>query len=238
MLDFFKLKKIKSSPEALREGRLPEGGDLSLDQAHYAVLDTELTGLDKKKDSIVSFGAVKMVGGSIKLGESYYRLVKPGSKMNHESVVVHEITPSEVDQKPSIKTVLPEFIAYCGSDILVGHFLSIDLHFINREMKRILKASLNNPVLDTRKIVEWLRWNSQSSSSDPLLAKDFELYEIARAQGIPVQGAHNALMDAFMTAQVFQRLIPQLFKAGIKTLGEALKIGDPYKKSLLNGHSI
>lgn len=238
MLDFFKPRKMKSHPGSLEADGLSSVLNQSLDQVDYVVLDTELTGLDKKQDSIVSFGAVKMGGGSIRLGETFYRLVKPRSKMNHKSVVIHEITPSEVDRKPSIETVLPEFLTFCGTAVLVGHFLSIDLHFISREMKRILKASLLNPVLDTWKIVEWLRWNSSASSAHSFSAKDFELYEIARTQGIPVQGAHNALMDAFMTAQVFQRLIPQLLTAGIKTLGEALRVGDPDKKPLLNGHSL
>lgn len=238
MLDFFKPRKMKAHPGPLAAEGLSSGLNQALDQVNYVVLDTELTGLDKKQDSIVSFGAVKMSGASIRLGETYYRLVKPRSKMNHTSVVIHEITPSEVDQKPSVETVLPEFLAFCGTAVLVGHFLSIDLGFINREMKRTRKAPLVNPVLDTWKIVEWLRWNSSASSAHSFSAKDFELYEIARSLGIPVQGAHNALMDAFMTAQVFQRLIPRLSASGIRTLGEALRVGDPDKKPLLNGHSL
>ena len=45
----------------------------------FVVADTELTGLDEKKDSIVSIGAVRMVGGSINLGDQFYRLVSPKS---------------------------------------------------------------------------------------------------------------------------------------------------------------
>ena len=33
-----------------------------IDRCRYAVIDTELTGLDFKKDSIVSIGAVAMTG--------------------------------------------------------------------------------------------------------------------------------------------------------------------------------
>ena len=35
------------------------------------VMDTELTGLDPRKDSIVSIGAVAMEGGRIVLGEQF-----------------------------------------------------------------------------------------------------------------------------------------------------------------------
>jgi len=33
--------------------------------------------------------------------------------------------------------------------------------------------------------------------------------------------------DAFITAQVFQRLMPMLIRAGVKTVGDLLRIGDP-----------
>jgi len=58
----------------------------------------------------------------------------------------------------------------------------------------------------------------------------FELVEIAGELGIEVQGAHNALMDAFMTAQVFQRLLPRLQALGIKSLGDMLRVGHPNRK--------
>ena len=229
MLQFLKTKKSKFSPmDGPDFQRLDM--ELPINEASYVVIDTELTGLDKKKDSIVSVGAVKMVGGNIKLGNTFYRLVKPGSEMKAKSVVVHEITPAEVEQKPEIEMILPEFLSYFGTDILIGHFLPVDLSFINREMKKLFNAYIKNAVLDTLQIVAWLRWNSSSGNSDTLIPKDLELYEIARSLGVPVQGAHNALTDAFMTAQVFQRLIPQLKEAGIKSIGALLKIGDPFKK--------
>ena len=51
--------------------------DWLLFEEKYVVLDTEVTGLDEKKDSIVSVGAVRMRGGSIALGDTFYRLLKP-----------------------------------------------------------------------------------------------------------------------------------------------------------------
>ena len=47
----------------------------------YVVVDTELTGLDEKKDSIVSIGAVRMTGGRIELGDMFYRLVSPRTQL-------------------------------------------------------------------------------------------------------------------------------------------------------------
>ena len=44
---------------------------MALESARYVVIDTELTGLDEKKDSIVSIGAVRMEGGRIEMGDSF-----------------------------------------------------------------------------------------------------------------------------------------------------------------------
>ena len=44
---------------------------LPLAQVPFVVLDTELTGLDAKRDSVVSVGAVKMAGTRIELGRSF-----------------------------------------------------------------------------------------------------------------------------------------------------------------------
>lgn len=197
-------------------------------EARYVVADTELTGLDEKKDSIVSIGAVRMAGGRIEVGKTFYRLVHPASELCAKSVVIHGITPSEVMKQPAIDAVLREFTEFCGDDIVVGHFVSIDLEFINREMLRTQGAALANPAIDTFSVYEWLWKRSRFLTTDSRQT-GFRLYDIAREFGIPVADAHNALMDAFITAQLFQRLIPMLAKMEVGELGELLKIGSPFK---------
>jgi DNA polymerase-3 subunit epsilon len=228
MLDFFRSKKTKFNP-GFPPGAAVEAG-LPLNEIRAVVLDTELTGLDRKKDTIVSIGAVKMVGGRIEMGNTFYQLVNPNKVMNPESVVVHEITPSEVVEKPDIGPVLAEFLTFCNEDILIGHYINLDLAFINRELRKTLGRTLNNPALDTMSLMHWWRSNTPQHGPDAFSAQNFELVAMAKELAIPVQGAHNALMDAFMTAQVFQRLLPKLEQSGLRTLGELLRAGDPARK--------
>jgi len=228
VLDFFKSKRTKRNGSF--PGALPVDEGLAFREIRFVVLDTELTGLDRKRDNIVSIGAVKMVGGEIKMGHSFYQLVNPGMPMKAESVVVHEITPSEVLEKPNIGLVLTEFLDFIDQDVLVGHYLNMDLAFINRELKQHLGRTLGNPAVDTLALAYWLRWNAPHQGAEAFTPKKFELYEIAKELGIPIQGAHNALMDAFMTAQVLQRLLPKLAQSGLRALGELLRAGDPARK--------
>jgi len=195
----------------------------------YVVIDTELTGLDERKDSIVSIAGVKMAGGRIDLENTFYRLVNPETELTAESVIIHEITPSEVVRKPAIREILSEFTRFCGQDIVVGHCVSLDLAFINREMKRIFGSSMKNQALDTSVMYEWIRKRVPSRKDFPFSFSDSGLYDIAKYFGIPVNGAHNAVMDAFITAQVFQRFIPMLVEGGVRSIGDLLSLGNPSK---------
>lgn len=203
--------------------------NLSLRDARYVVIDSELTGLDEKKDSIVSLAAIRMAGGRITLEDTFYRLVNPETELTAESVVIHEITPSDVERKPRIEAVLSEFAQFCGSDVIVGHCVSIDLAFINREMKRMRGHIMKNPAIDTSAVYGWIQKRFSSQRAFPNSFTDSGLYDIAKYFGIPVNGAHNAMMDAFITAQVFQRFIPMLIEGGASHIGDLLSLGNPSK---------
>lgn len=198
-------------------------------EARYVVVDTELTGLDEKKDSIVSIGALRMTGGSIDLGGNFYRLISPRTELSAASVVIHEITPSEVEAKPGIESVLAAFMEFCGDAVLVGHFISIDLSFLNREMKLNRRAGITNPALDTFSIYEWLRKRDKCRDCSNTPSGGFRLYDIVKCFDIAVNGAHNAVMDAFTTAQLLQRFLPLLAEAGVHDIGDLLRIGIPFK---------
>jgi len=198
-------------------------------EMRYVVVDTELTGLDENKDSIVSVGAVRMSGGRIDVGDSFYRLVNPGRPLTRDSVVIHGITPSDVADEAGIGKALSDFVEFCGQDVLIGHCISIDLAFIKAEMQRSLGLELQNPAADTLAIYEWTRLRERHFKGESVSHGDLSLSRIAEGLGISVRGSHNALMDAFITAQVFQVFISKLSQAGVFTIGELLDLGNPYK---------
>jgi len=199
-----------------------------LKDAPFVVFDTELTGLDAKRDSIISLGAIRMHGGRIDLSGRFYRLLNPHTEFKPKSVVIHGIMPSEVIEKPNIDIVLSEFLEYCGNDIVVGYCVDIDLHFINREMARIYGLSFANAVVEICYLYEWLKKRMNSARAGehflPIL-REGKLYDIAKAYGIAVSGAHNAMVDAYVTAQIFQRFLPLLISKGIETVSDLMRIG-------------
>src|SRR5512139_2725056 len=105
---------IVSRIRGLFAGEAVLDAGLPLARVPFAVVDTELTGLDEKRDSVVSVGAVKMSGSRIELGRSFYQLVSPRAGFTHASVVVHGITPDDVAQQPPIDAVGAELLSFCG----------------------------------------------------------------------------------------------------------------------------
>lgn len=202
--------------------------DMPLREAVYVVFDTELTGLNFKRDSIVSIGAVKVFGTRIDIGNPYYRVVEPQSKLTGRSVVIHGITPTEASECPKVEVLLPEFLDFCGGGIVVGHFVAIDIAFLNKEMTSLFGVTLRNPAVDTCTIYQWLRKREENVCAfHDGIGEKLDLISLAEKYSIPVSDAHNALSDALVTAQLFQRLIAGLERFNINTVGELLKIGKP-----------
>jgi DNA polymerase-3 subunit epsilon len=196
-------------------------------KSRYVVVDTELTGLDPRKDGIVSIGALRMNGSRLEIGGSFHELVRPTAALDGKSVVIHGITPSQVESKPTIDPILSAFVGYCGNDVLVGHCLSIDLSFLNRESRRLFGTPLRNPVVDTLSVYGWLRSRQAGHPVFSAPLSGMRLYDMAKGFGIACEGAHDALADAFITAQLFQRFIPILEGHGIRELDDLLRIGNP-----------
>jgi DNA polymerase III subunit epsilon len=207
-----------------------ERADLSvpLDQARYVVFDTELTGLNPRQDSIVSVGAVSMTGRRIEVGRTFYQVVAPRTALRGSSVVVHGITPTEVREQPSIARILPEFLAFCGDSVLVGHVVSIDLGFLNEDLVRLQGRKLPNPAVDTHRLSCWLKSREEDACAFYGGSADgSDLFTLAAQYGIPLSGAHNALNDAFVTAQLFQRFLALLPNRGVGTVRDLVRIGKP-----------
>ncbi len=172
-----------------------------------------------------------MHGGRIDLGETYYRVVEPKSKLTKQSIVIHGITPSEASECPTVEKLLPEFLDFCGNGIIVGHFVSIDLAFTNKEMIEFFNFPLKNQAVDTQMIYKWIRKKEEKICAfHEGLSEEVDLFTLANKYSISISKAHNALSDAFITAQLFQRFIHILHGYGINLIRDLVRIGNPHKK--------
>jgi len=112
--------------------------------------------------------------------------------------------------------------------VIVGHFLSLDLAFLNKEMKRLQGRKFRQPVADTLKAHEWMQDQSRGARGQyDACEENKDLFSLAKKYQIQVSAAHNALMDAFITAQLFQRFLSFLPALGVRTVKDLLRIAKP-----------
>jgi DNA polymerase-3 subunit epsilon len=218
MFKFFKKKKISSELINNRE---------------FVIMDTELTGLNEKEDSIISIGAILMRDRSIMIGDLFYRILNPQCNPKNETVLIHSLTSSEIEKCPEITLVLREFLSFLKNRTVVGHFIDIDLKFLRKEIKRLLNLNFNPEAIDTYIVFNWL-------IDRGLIPKKFRgaksLNDIAEVFKIKVEVIHDSLYDAFITAQIFQREIALFQGLSQKWFDFIRKIGRPHVSGYMSGH--
>ena len=107
--------------------------------------DCETTGLNPKKDDIISIGAVRIKGDKIDLRNKFERFVKPKSAdMIEEAIKIHQIREVDLQYAGDIDDVIEEFIDFIGNRPLVGYYLEFDCAMINRYIKPKLGITLPN----------------------------------------------------------------------------------------------
>jgi DNA polymerase-3 subunit epsilon len=156
--------------------------------------------------------------------------VKPRAILDGRTVVIHGITPSELEARPTIDEVLASFTDFVAGTVLVGHCLSLDLGFLNRDARRSGRPPFRNAAVDTLSLFGWLRRRSLDHPAFSLELPAPSLFDLAAAFEIPVEESHSAIGDAYVTAQLFQRFLPMLQQAGVENLSGLRRVGNPRRQ--------
>ena len=193
-----------------------EGSGIDLDRRladlAYSVFDTETTGLEPSNgDEIIQMGAVRIVNQRLLRQEIFDQLVDPRIPLKPEGIPIHGITEAMVKGQPTLDVVLPAFHEFCHETVLVAHNAAFDMRFFQLK-EDSLGVRFTQPVLDTLLLSAVIHPNQETH----------RLEIIAERLGINVIGRHTALGDAYVTGEVFLKMIPLLADMGIVTLRQAL----------------
>lgn len=108
---FFRRQNEKS----LKDERFASLFDKNVPEDECVVFDTETTGLDKRRDSIISIGAVKVKQNKILSNEALNILIKQDCLINKESIKIHMIRNCDLEEAVDIKEAMEEFL-FLGLD--------------------------------------------------------------------------------------------------------------------------
>jgi DNA polymerase-3 subunit epsilon len=191
----------------------------------FVSLDTELTGLDLRRDAIVSIGAVRIEGLQIVTGNNFFSYVRPKRSMPKVSTLIHRITPDQIEYEPELRKVLPDFVDFLGNALLVGHFIGLDMAFINRAARKLMGGRLRNPCLDSMKLAQVYEERERGGYYDIVeVGAGYNLRTLSEKYHLPRFEQHDALGDAFQAACLFVFMVKKLQSFGCRTLKDLHKI--------------
>jgi len=167
----------------------------------YIVFDTETTGLNPKKDEILSIGAVKIRDNKILTSETFELFVTPSGMIDTKSITIHHIRPCDLDEAVTPAEAMERFLNFIGSQPLVGYYLEFDVAMIERYVKPWLGIKLPNKQIEVSGI-----YFDKKIALIPQGNIDLRFDTILQNLKIPNMGQHNAVNDAIMTAMIFLKL--------------------------------
>jgi DNA polymerase III subunit epsilon len=192
-------------------------------EADFCVVDLETTGLNPAEHEIVSFAALHVERGRVRLDDAVYRLVRPRRMPSGETIVIHGLRSADLRDAPSLPETLDVLLEALAGRAMVAHVASIETGFLGAAL-RDAGIELHNPVIDTQPLaVELFRLRGEGDSAPGLHA----LGSLAEALDLPVHRPHEADGDALTTAQVFLALATHLDRFAPQTVGSLERLSRP-----------
>ncbi|MBF0714193.1 PolC-type DNA polymerase III [Gemella sp. GH3] len=184
--------------------------ELYLKDATYVVFDVETTGLSAERDKLIEIAAIKVKNGKeIDTFESY---INPERSISQLITNITSITNEDVKNAPLEQEVMTNFYNWLDNDdILVAHNAKFDLGFIGKSFERLgIMEKLHYASIDTLFL-------SRAINKE---AKRHGLNNLAKMYKVKLTQHHRAIFDTKATAEVFVKMLNQLYSLGIEKHNE------------------
>ena len=166
----------------------------------FVVLSTETSGLNPKKDVIMSFGAVAVIDNKIVISDAFEVSI-PQYKYLHDNGITNDFLLESSLPKLVEAQAVEKLIDYIGNATLVGHRIHFDVEMINESLEKIDCGRIKNEALDIEVMYKKLL---------DINDKNFSLDELGTLFKLPKTDRISATDDAFTIAILFLRLKSRL----------------------------
>lgn len=195
--------------------------DTPIDQVRFVVLDSETSGLNARVDRIITIGAIAVTTHEIVLEDTFDALLKIDE--NTSAVTVHGITRDEARGGMAEQDALARFLDYLRDGVIVGHHIGHDIGALDAGYERGWGIRTMNRSLDTMDLALHLERDGAFAGRPPI--RHFTLDALCDRFDVIPHDRHTASGDAFLTAQLFLRLLRLAARHGRTTLSS---ISEPF----------
>lgn len=164
--------------------------------------DCETTGLDPRRDDIISIAAVKIRGNRILASERFEEVIRPHARMNAEAIKVHRLREADVEAGARIQRVIPQFLHFIGGRPLIGYYLEFDVRMVDKYLLGLIGIELPNPLIEVSKLYYERKYGDAPAG----VSIDLSFASILKDLDLPLLDQHDAFNDALMTAMIYLKL--------------------------------
>ena len=193
---------------------------VNLDASHadsrYVVVDVESSGLNLKKDRLISIGAVALVDGRLDLNDAFQVVLRQDQVSTHENILIHGIGGSAQSEGEDPVEALLSFLRFIGNAPLVAYHAFFDQSMIDKAMEEYTGMELGQTWID----LAWVLPDIFHYRTDTRVSLDDWL----QLFGIDNILRHNAVSDAFATARLMQVAIAAGLHKGADSPASFLRI--------------
>ena len=182
----------------------------------YVAVDLETTGLDARRDQILSIGWVLLSGIRIDLATARHRLVRVQGDIPAHTAVIHQITDDLAATGQDLSAALPEFLHDLRGRVMIAHHARIEQTFLSAACKQLWGRGLLARTVDTQVIARRILERRHV----PFKGSDLRLHALGERYNLPRYGAHNALSDALAAAELF------LAEAAYRDSGRGMRLAE------------
>lgn len=199
--------------------------DTALDDLPLLAVDVETTGLDPRRDHVVSVGFVPIDGHSVVLGGAGTMLLRPGGRTDErgvgQSATVHGITDDTAATGMSVGEALDRVFDAVTGRVILGHHARMETGFLTALCEREYGVRPPFAVVDTLELHHRvLRGRiDRGFAPDPPVG-DLRLWTARERYALPRYRAHDALVDALACAELYLAQVGELSERGVRTLRE------------------
>lgn len=166
----------------------------------YIVISIESTGLNPKKDVIVSVGAIVIIDNSILVGDCF-EVVIPQYQYLHDNGITNDFLIESKQKKLTENEAIQEFIAFIKNATLVGHRINFDIEMLNIALEKMNCGRLKNEALDVEIMYKKLIDNNENQ---------FTIDELLKIHKITKSDRYSAAEEAFSIGMLFLKLKSKL----------------------------
>jgi len=193
--------------------------DVLWQNLRLVVFDTESTGLDPRKDKLISIGAIALEHEELCPEDTFEVLIPV--EFNTSAVIIHGISREQSQQGVPEEDALRTFREYIGDSILAGFHVHSDVNMLNTAFHQYGLPQIEKPTLETLHLLYLLE--DLQKLPQHTIPGSYSLDAVAQFFGITTHDRHTASGDAFITAQILMKLLRYARKSGLHTLGDILQ---------------